>query len=167
MEENTPHAAPDLSFAPVVRADWDDLFLLRSLAMQGHIGTLDQVNNDRVKQSFFAGLQNDQARHILLDGQRIGFAALRRVDKKLWISHLHIHPDYHAHGFGSIILKDICAEADKAGMPLHVAALKTSPANRFYQRHGFVRTGEDRWDIFYQRPPGGASSTAAGETGQD
>lgn len=141
-----------LSFTLATRDEWESLFHLRRLAMHGHIGSLDQVDSERVRQSFFAGIQNDQTRHILLDGQRIGFVSLRRVEQKLWLSQLHLHPDYHDHGLGGIVLDQICSEADAAGLALHVATLKTSSANRFYQRHGFIKIGENQWDNNYRRP---------------
>ncbi len=141
-----------LSFMPVTRDEWESIFTLRRLAMHGHIGTLDQVDSERVRQSFFAGIQNDQNRHILLDDKRIGFVSMRRVEQKLWLSQLHLHPDFHDHGLGGIVLDQVCSEADAIGLPLHVATLKTSSANRFYQRHGFVKIGEDKWDNYYQRP---------------
>jgi ribosomal protein S18 acetylase RimI-like enzyme len=155
MTTNYPDLATPsgtLGFLPATRDDWDSLFTLRRLAMHGHIGVLDQVDNERVRQSFFAGIQNDQNRHILLDEKNIGFVSLRRVEHKLWLSQLHLHPDYHDHGLGSIVLDHVCAEADAEGLPLHVATLKTSSANRFYQRHGFVKFGEDKWENFYRRP---------------
>lgn len=38
-------------------------------------------------------------------------------------------------------------------MTVSLGALRDSPSNRFYQRHGFVQTAEDEWDIYYLRAP--------------
>src|SRR4051812_15453151 len=38
-------------------------------------------------------------------------------------------------------------------VPIHVGALKESASNRFYERHGFLKTNESEWDIYYVRSP--------------
>ena len=42
-------------------------------------------------------------------------------------------------------------------MPVRVGALRGSSSNGFYQRHGFMRTAEDEWDIYYIRMPHAAN----------
>ena len=54
----------------------------------------------------------------------------------------------------------VFAQADAAQLPLELCALKGSDANRFYLRHGFVKTGEGEWDIDYLRMPPSASVRA-------
>jgi hypothetical protein len=41
--------------------------------------------------------------------------------------------------------------ADAQNLPVHVDALRDSPSNRFYLRHGFTKVGESEWDITYRR----------------
>jgi len=41
---------------------------------------------------------------------------------------------------------------------LRVAAMKESPSNRFYKRHGFTPVSESEWDIYYIRASEVASS---------
>jgi hypothetical protein len=45
-------------------------------------------------------------------------------------------------------------QADSALLPLRLGALRDSPSNGFYQRHGFFKTHEDRFDIYYERTVG-------------
>ncbi|WP_287729312.1 GNAT family N-acetyltransferase, partial [Burkholderia sp.] len=59
---------------------------------------------------------------------------------------------------GAAVLREIFAKADEHRMPVRVCALRGSDANRFYARHGFVRTGEAEWDIDYRREPGAATT---------
>lgn len=145
----------NLSYRPVQAHEFGDLFILRALAMQATPVQFGAITPANLQKSFLAGMQNNDAWHILLDGAVIGFYALHRAGQGLWLSQLHLHPDYHNRGIGSAVLTQIIADADRAGLALHVAALRGSPANRFYLRHGFVKSGEDTWDIFYRHAQGG------------
>jgi hypothetical protein len=51
------------------------------------------------------------------------------------------------------VMRHLLVQSDDRQMPVHLCALRDSPSNRFYQRHGFVRTAEDEWDIYYVRKP--------------
>ena len=46
------------------------------------------------------------------------------------------------------MLRRLLAEADAHGRPVVLNALRGSESNRLYQRHGFVQTAEDEWDIY-------------------
>ena len=61
-------------------------------------------------------------------------------------------PEFQGHGTGGAVLVRLLAETDAAGLPVRLNVLKESPAARFYERHGFVRTHEEEWDVFYERP---------------
>jgi hypothetical protein len=45
------------------------------------------------------------------------------------------------------------AEADSKSLPIKVGALRERDSNRFYQRHGFVKTAEGEWDVYHVREP--------------
>lgn len=136
-------------------AEYERLFALRRLAMQSGQATpkqLEPVAPQHLKQSFLADMQGADAHIILHNGVEIGFYALRQANGELWLSQLHLHPDWQQRGIGSVVLQHICeqarAQADCNGA-LYVSALRGSPANRFYERHGFVKVGQSVWDIFY------------------
>jgi hypothetical protein len=38
------------------------------------------------------------------------------------------------------------------GLPLRIEVLKGSPVHRFWEKQGFVRTGEQAFDWLYERP---------------
>jgi predicted GNAT family acetyltransferase/ketosteroid isomerase-like protein len=89
----------------------------------------------------------------VVGGQRVGFIVLRRLSHSLRLNHFYIDPPHARQGIGSAVLRRVLAQADEAQLPVELVALKGSAANRFYQRHGFVCTGEGPWDIDYLRPP--------------
>lgn len=67
-------------------------------------------------------------------------------------------PAHQRKGIGAAVLRAILADADAQRMPVRVGALRGSDSNRFYERHGFVRTDEAEWDITYRREPGVATT---------
>lgn len=54
---------------------------------------------------------------------------------------------------GAAVLAAVLADADTRALPVRLGALRDSDSNRFYQRHGFVKTAESEWDIYYVREP--------------
>ena len=52
---------------------------------------------------------------------------------------------------GAVILKALLAEADTLCLPVRLEVLRGSPADRFYQRHGFVKFDEDDIEAHYER----------------
>ena len=49
------------------------------------------------------------------------------------------------------ILKVLLAEADALGLPCELDVLLGSPADRFYERHGFVKQGQDDIEANFRR----------------
>jgi len=60
---------------------------------------------------------------------------------------------YQGRGIGAVVLGAVLADADSRNVSVKLGALRGSDANRFYQRHGFVKTEEAEWDIYYIRVP--------------
>jgi ribosomal protein S18 acetylase RimI-like enzyme len=149
MSEADP-LTPAIAFESVYEYEVDALFALRMLAMQDSMAGMGPLNPIRVRQCFEATFDVFSTRHIVFEGQRIGFVALQPVGPFLLLSHLHLHPDYHNRGVGGTVLTCLQREAAVQHRVIQVAALRRSPANRFYLRHGFVKTGEDEWDIYYE-----------------
>jgi GNAT superfamily N-acetyltransferase len=146
-----------LAYRAAEAAEYECLFALRTLAMARGQATpkqLEPIDPQHLKQSFLADMQGADAHIILHDGVEIGFYALRRANDELLLSQLHLHPDWQQRGIGSAVLQHICEQAraqPACNGALYVSALRGSPANRFYERHGFVKVGQSVWDIFYRK----------------
>lgn len=147
-------AAPGLAYAAVDEADFDALADLRIAAMRESLERVGRFDPERARQRLRATYAPADTLAILLDGRRIGFYTLRRDEGALKLDHLYIAPGFQGGGVGATVLRRIFQQADALGLPVRLGALRDSPSNRFYQRHGFVQTGEDTWDIYYERPPG-------------
>jgi GNAT superfamily N-acetyltransferase len=150
-----------LDFAPVAEADFDALAELRIAAMRDSLERVGRFDPERARQRLRATYAPQDTWAILLDGKRVGFYTLRREDGALKLDHLYVVPGFQGMGTGAAVLRRVFDQADALGLPVRVGALRDSPSNRFYRRHGFVQTAEDTWDIYYERPAQGGHGTTA------
>ncbi|WP_144630652.1 GNAT family N-acetyltransferase [Bordetella genomosp. 13] len=143
-------AAGTAQFQPVIDADFDALADLRSLAMRPSLERLGRYDPERSRQRLRASFVAARTRWICLDGVRVGFYVLTDEDGALRLNHLYLHPDAQGKGLGRAVVDMAIAQARETGQVLRVTALRDSESNAFYVRCGFVRTGEEPWDIHYE-----------------
>ncbi|QIF02715.1 GNAT family N-acetyltransferase [Roseimicrobium sp. ORNL1] len=143
-----------ISFAPVSQDDFEELLALRIAAMRESLEAVGRFNPERARERLRKSFYPEHTAFIAFDGQRIGFYTFRPADGGgFQLDHLYVHPTFQSQGIGSEVLRHLLALADARGMTVSLGALRDSPSNRFYQRHGFVQTAEDEWDIYYLRAP--------------
>jgi len=142
-----------IAFVPATDDDFEELFALRMAAMHDsleRIGRLDAIRSrERFEKTFTPG----ETCKILLSEECIGFFSISPVDDGLLLGHLYVHPNHQGSGIGTVTLRQVIAKANAEQLPLRLCALRGSESNNFYQRHGFVQTDEQEWDIYYERPP--------------
>ena len=148
----TTSAAP-ITFSAVTAEDFDELAALRIAAMCESLERVGRFDPARARERLRHSFHPEHTAFIVLDGQRIGFYTFRPVDDGFSLDHLYIHPDCQSRGAGSHVLRHLLSQSDAMQLPVRLGALRDSASNRFYQRHGFVQTAEDEWDIYYLRVP--------------
>ena len=141
---------------PASEQDFEQLLALRIAAMRPSLERLGRFDPQRARERLRAGFDPAYTRIITAGGADIGFVAVRPLPESpaagLLLDHLYLHPDWQGRQLGARVLQQVIVEADLAGLPLHVGALRGSDANRFYQKHGFVQSSDSEWDIYYVRP---------------
>lgn len=146
-----PGDAP-LALTPASDEDFEALLSLRLAAMRESLQRLGRFDPQRARERLSRAFEPAHTRHILLDGERVGFVVLLPMVDHLVLDHLYIAPQAQGRGVGSWVMAQVLDEADRLGLPVRVTALKVSDANRFYQRHGFELQHESEWDLHYVRP---------------
>jgi GNAT superfamily N-acetyltransferase len=131
----------------------DELVALRIAAMRESLTAIGRFDPMRARERFANGFEPAWTRHIVVAGVRVGFVVLKPQADGLLLDHLYVSPGEQGRGLGGAVLGRILAEADDRGLSLMVGALRTSRANRFYERHGFILDGEGEWDLYYRRAP--------------
>jgi GNAT superfamily N-acetyltransferase len=143
----------EIAFAPCTPADFEAMLEIRLSAMRQsleRLGRFDPAKSrERLQRSFYPQCSEFILRH----GTRIGFHTFRSAADGFHLEHLYLLPASQSLGIGSFVLSRLTAQADAAAMPIFLGALKESPANGFYLRHGFERNTEGEWDIYYVRQP--------------
>jgi len=146
-----PATAPTIVYTPVADGDLEALADLRAAAMRDSLERVGRYDPERARQRLRDGWAPAHTWSIEVEDSRAGFYTLRPVDGGLKLDHLYILPAMQNLGLGSRVMQRIAAQADAAGLAVSLGALRDSPSNAFYQRHGYVKTGEDPWDIYYVR----------------
>ena len=127
---------------------------IRIEAMRESLEQLGRFDPVRARERFRVGFEPQATRHIIFAGSRVGFFVVKDSEADLLLDHLYIRPQFQNLGIGAAVLSQVIREAEGRGVPLRVAALRGSRANDFYTRHGFEKSGEGEWDIYYVRPGG-------------
>lgn len=140
--------------------DFEALHALRLRAMRESLERLGRYDPQRARESLAAGFAPEHTHHIVVDGRRVGFVVLKPLSRVMRLDHLYIDPPDQRRGIGAQVMRWVFAQADAVQFPLELCALKGSSANRFYLRHGCVKTGEGDWDIDYLRLPPSAGVRA-------
>lgn len=142
-----------LTFSDVTMADFDELAALRIAAMRASLEQVGRFDPERARERLRKSFYPEHTKFVILDGQRIGFYTFRPAEDGFRLDHLYVHPSWQSRGVGSSVICRLLSQSDTRQMPVRLGTLRDSPSNCFYQRHGFVQTAEDEWDIYYIRMP--------------
>jgi ribosomal protein S18 acetylase RimI-like enzyme len=142
-----------VSYEAARATDLDQLVELRIEAMRDSLQRLGRFDPSRARERFANGFEPNWTRHVLLDGERVGFVVVKPHPEGLLLDHLYLRPNAQRRGVGARVLADVLADADARKLTVLVGALRESAANAFYMRHGFQRMSEGDWDVYYRREP--------------
>jgi ribosomal protein S18 acetylase RimI-like enzyme len=96
-------------------------------------------------------LAADRYEMVLWEGRPCGFFSYSTDGCKLHLINFAIHPQYQRRGIGGRILRRLKERAQRNNQPLSLGAYKTNRgARRFYERHGFEKSGETTVHILYR-----------------
>ncbi|RFU45679.1 N-acetyltransferase [Paraburkholderia sp. DHOC27] len=121
--------------------------------MRESLERIGRFDPGRAREGFLASFEPAFCRFILVDEVRAGLVQVEPEADHLLLNHFYIAPAYQGQGVGAIVLRTILADAQSRDISVRLKALRDSDSNRFYQRHGFTKTGESEWDIYYVREP--------------
>ena len=142
-----------ITFKNTSTADAESLVAIRIRAMRESLERIGRFDLQRARDRFLSSYDPQNTRILFKDGNLVGFFAVKSIENGLLLDHLYIEPEHQGQGIGAIVLAHVFAEADAKKLPLKVGALRDSKSNNFYLRHGFVKTAEEEWDIYYIRQP--------------
>ena len=147
-----------VTLRPALPEDAQALADLRVRAMRPSLESIGRFDASRARERLLATFDPRATRHITHGSVDVGFLVLNDSDDPWTLEHLYLLPEAQGHGVGSAVLGIVFAEADRRAKSIRVGALKDSPANGFYRRHGFELVEHGEWDNHYLRRPAGCGS---------
>jgi GNAT superfamily N-acetyltransferase len=132
--------------APVADADFEAMLSLRIEALRESLERLGRFNPEVARARLRSQFRPEWMRHLVVDGERVGYFTVEPRDGELRLHHLYLKPAAQGRGVGAWVIDHL----KEQGRPITLAALRESRANGFYRRHGFkVVDGQD-FDIEYR-----------------
>jgi ribosomal protein S18 acetylase RimI-like enzyme len=90
---------------------------------------------------------------ILRGSEPAGRLYIDRWPREHRVVDIALLPEHRGHGFGTAVMRDLLDEAAAAGKALSIHVEKFNPAQRLYERLGFVRVGETgAYDLMRWQP---------------
>ncbi|KUZ75435.1 GCN5 family acetyltransferase [Burkholderia ubonensis] len=117
-------------------ADVPFLLRLRKLTMTAHlqragVPTDDDTHHGRIRANF------EDAKIICDGAESIGLLKLSRAPDEWHLHQIQILPAHQGKGIGNAVLRDVLADATRAGVPVSLSVLQGNPARRLYEQLGF------------------------------
>lgn len=125
------------------------LAALRVAAMRPSLEAIGRFDPQRARDRFLSTYDPRDTQTLYSGGNLAGFFVVRRRPDHLYLDQIQIHPDHQGNGLGQVIIRTVQGDAEQAGLPVKLMALRGSRANDFYVSCGFVQTGSDDTDNTY------------------
>jgi GNAT superfamily N-acetyltransferase len=114
-------------------------------------GTYGPWDEDDQRARFFAANPTESHQIVETDGRPIGCLDVRRLDDQVKLNRVFLLPEFQNRGIGSQLIAGVLAEADAAGLPVHLRVFKINPARHLYRRLGFAVTDETETHLVMER----------------
>lgn len=156
-------ATTTLTQRPMTEADMPFLFRIYASTREwelSHVPWTDEQKHAFVTMQFNAQHVDyqrnypDAAFNIVEDEQGpVGRLYLHRREKAHHILDITIAPERRSAGIGTRLLTEVINEASAEGKPVSIHVEKFNPAQRLYQRLGFVQVEDGQVYLLMERPP--------------
>ena len=132
-----------LTLRPATSDHFDFVYEVKRAAFKTYVDQVWGWNEDE-QRGFHARRFATQAVCVInLDGTDVGFIAITPAPDYIDVAQLFVLPEYQSKGIGRECMLRVMAEARDLGVPVYLQVLKVNPrARAFYERLGFVRSGE-------------------------
>lgn len=108
-----------------------------------------QFNN---QQNWYRTAYPDADHQIILsDGEPIGRILVHRTPEFFLLVDIALLPEHQKQGIGAKYLRELIQKSEEAGVPVRLQVLKNNPAQRLYERLGFIKIGEDELYLQMER----------------
>lgn len=139
-----------IGFRPATEADFEWVLDLSIRVMRPHLERIGRFDPARRRARMRAQFDAGGVHLIERADTPIGCLALRPRGEAMELQSFFLHAAEQGRGLGAAIFAQLRAQHPGRGWWIEV--LKESPARRFWERQGFVVTGEEPFDWVMERP---------------
>lgn len=124
------------------------LFELHRTAFKEHIERIWGWDEKWQRANFVRECASAMTSVVRLNGRTVGYLQVRHDPHRVYLQNIALHPEFQNKGMGTTLLNEVKAAAMVRKVPLELAVFRTNDsAQRFYERHGFLKTGESKTHI--------------------
>jgi ribosomal protein S18 acetylase RimI-like enzyme len=88
---------------------------------------------------------------VVYQNAGIGTLEITRHSDHIHLGEFYLLPQFQRQGIGTILLRQVLAEATAGGLPVCLEVLKNNPVQSLYKRHGFVIVGQREHHFLMER----------------
>jgi len=133
--------------------DYAFLYDLHRKALGESIAASWGWDESKQKQLFDDRFDPARTQVIVLDNNDVGELAVEDRGCDLFVTRLLLLPEHQRKGIGTAVVWELLEEAQRREIPIRISLAKPNPARAFWERLGFVLTGEDRHHYFLVASP--------------
>jgi ribosomal protein S18 acetylase RimI-like enzyme len=134
------------------RDDLEFLFHVFKMSLGPYIEqTYGPWQEDEQRARFFERTKPETHHIVERAGQPIGSLNVTWLPGEVKLNQVFLLPPFQSRGIGSRLVRQVLADAESAGLPVRLRVLKVNPAQRLYERLGFVVNGETDTHFLMER----------------
>lgn len=118
--------------------DGDFIFRLRAVTLKEYVEQIWGWDDAYQEARFFEKFDSAEWQIIVSNDQDVGALQVWREEAEVILGNIQIAPRYQNRGLGSVVIRDILAEAKGDGLPVTLWVLRGNPARCLYERLGFT-----------------------------
>ncbi len=126
----------DFHLEPATLDDTQLIFELRVKTMKPFFAPT--IGWDDEAQLKSAAEHIDEAKIIYSGDERIGVVKFLDCKTHFTLHQIQVKPEFQKKGVGSAVLKHVISKAEDLGLPIKLMVMKDTPAQKIYEKHGFI-----------------------------
>jgi GNAT superfamily N-acetyltransferase len=135
---------------PVGEADFEPLLDLSARVLRADLDRVGRFDPARRRARMRAIFDPATLSAIEVGGRLAGCIGTTPMPDHLEVHSFYLEPWAQGRGLGAAVFAAVIAA--HSPQPIRIEVLKGAPVHRFWEKQGFVRTGEQDFDWLYERP---------------
>ncbi len=133
----------DYAVRAATQADYDFLYQLNESTMRAYVISTCGGWDDAFQARYFRDhFDPPKIRTIVIAGRDVGMVETEAGDGDVVLANIRIAPEYQRRGLGKAMIKEIVADAHRAGLSVRLRVLKVNSARGLYERLSFSVSDE-------------------------